>query len=64
MNPLWSKQAEQVQTIPEESRAQGTIGVKLYVKYLTAGANIMVLLLVILINILAQVRRTHSRGRK
>lgn len=47
--------AEPVQTVAEESRAQGTIGVSLYVKYLRAGANIMVLLFVILINILAQV---------
>ncbi|XP_041834872.1 ATP-binding cassette sub-family C member 4-like [Melanotaenia boesemani] len=47
--------AETVQTIPEESRAEGNIGVRLYLKYLRAGANIMVLLLVILVNLLAQV---------
>nr|XP_046237998.1 ATP-binding cassette sub-family C member 4-like isoform X2 [Scatophagus argus] len=47
--------AEPVQTVAEESRAQGTIGVKLYVKYLTAGANIVALLAVILLNIMAQV---------
>uniref|UniRef100_A0A671US81 Multidrug resistance-associated protein 4-like n=1 Tax=Sparus aurata TaxID=8175 RepID=A0A671US81_SPAAU len=41
--------------VPEESRAQGTIGVSLYVKYLRAGANIFVLLFVVLINLLAQV---------
>lgn len=44
-----------MQTVVEESRAQGTIGLRLYVKYLKAGANVMVLLFVILINILAQV---------
>ncbi|KAM4560261.1 ATP-binding cassette sub-family C member 4-like [Odontesthes bonariensis] len=47
--------AEKVQTIPEESRAQGTIGVRLYVKYLKAGASVLFLLFVILVNILAQV---------
>ncbi|XP_041822001.1 ATP-binding cassette sub-family C member 4-like isoform X2 [Chelmon rostratus] len=46
--------AEPVQTLAEESRAEGTIGVSLYVKYLRAGASIVVLLVVILINILAQ----------
>lgn len=49
-------QAEPVQTMAEESRAQGTIKMSLYVKYLRAGANVLVLLLVILINVLAQVR--------
>ncbi|KAK2856772.1 hypothetical protein Q5P01_005507 [Channa striata] len=47
--------AEPVQKVAEESRAQGTIGVGLYVKYLRAGANIALLLIVILLNILAQV---------
>ncbi|XP_028288222.1 ATP-binding cassette sub-family C member 4 [Parambassis ranga] len=47
--------AEKVQTVVEESRAQGTIGLSLYVKYLRAGANFVVLLIVILINLLAQV---------
>lgn len=44
-----------MQAVAEESRAQGTIGVSLYVKYLRAGANIAVLLIVLLVNILAQV---------
>ncbi|XP_037617466.1 multidrug resistance-associated protein 4-like isoform X2 [Sebastes umbrosus] len=47
--------AETVQTVPEESRAEGTIGVGLYVKYLKAGAHVVVLVVVILVNILAQV---------
>ncbi|XP_036071587.1 multidrug resistance-associated protein 4 isoform X2 [Oryzias melastigma] len=46
---------ETVQTVPEESRGQGTIGTKLYLKYLQAGANVAVLLFVILVNLLAQV---------
>lgn len=54
-----SQQAEQVQTVPEESRAQGDIGFKLYFKYLRAGASVLALLVVSLINILAQVSRTH-----
>ncbi|KAM6893784.1 ATP-binding cassette sub-family C member 4 [Xenentodon cancila] len=47
--------AEPVQMVPEESRAQGNIGVGLYYKYLRAGANVLVLLAVLLINLLAQV---------
>ncbi|XP_076004891.1 ATP-binding cassette sub-family C member 4-like isoform X3 [Genypterus blacodes] len=46
---------EQLQAMAEESRAQGSIGFGLYVKYLKAGASIAVLLFVILINSLAQV---------
>uniref|UniRef100_A0A3Q4AMX3 Cystic fibrosis transmembrane conductance regulator n=1 Tax=Mola mola TaxID=94237 RepID=A0A3Q4AMX3_MOLML len=56
--------AEHVQTIPEESRAQGTIGVKLYMKYLRAGGNIAALLIVVLINILAQVCRKADEQEK
>ncbi|MEQ2211625.1 hypothetical protein XENOCAPTIV_009697 [Xenoophorus captivus] len=48
------KEAETVQTVPEESRAQGTIGLKLYLKYLRAGANLFILLFVVLLNLLAQ----------
>ncbi|KAL7370299.1 hypothetical protein ABVT39_025137 [Epinephelus coioides] len=47
--------AEPVQTVAEENRAQGTIKMSLYFKYLKAGANVVVLLAVILMNILAQV---------
>ncbi|XP_078147164.1 ATP-binding cassette sub-family C member 4-like [Centroberyx gerrardi] len=46
--------AEPVQTVVEESRAEGTIGPRLYVKYLRAGASVMMLLFVILVNLLAQ----------
>uniref|UniRef100_A0A8C7DBA5 Cystic fibrosis transmembrane conductance regulator n=1 Tax=Oncorhynchus kisutch TaxID=8019 RepID=A0A8C7DBA5_ONCKI len=38
----------------EESRSEGTIGVGLYVKYLKAGANILVLIGVVLLQFLAQ----------
>ncbi|XP_076736108.1 ATP-binding cassette sub-family C member 4-like isoform X1 [Maylandia zebra] len=47
--------AEKVQTFAEETRAQGTIGIRIYAKYLAAGANIVVLLAVVLLNIMAQV---------
>ncbi|XP_040888565.1 multidrug resistance-associated protein 4 [Toxotes jaculatrix] len=47
--------AEPAQTLVEESRAQGTIGARLYIKYLRAGANVVTLLFVILVNFLAQV---------
>lgn len=53
--PLLSEQAEMVQTVPEESRAEGNIGLKLYAQYLRSGANVVVLLVVLLINVLAQV---------
>uniref|UniRef100_A0A3Q3JJ45 Cystic fibrosis transmembrane conductance regulator n=1 Tax=Monopterus albus TaxID=43700 RepID=A0A3Q3JJ45_MONAL len=46
--------AEPVQTLAEESRAQGTIGAGLYVKYLRAGASIVILLFLILVNVLAE----------
>uniref|UniRef100_A0A4W5N9S0 ATP-binding cassette, sub-family C (CFTR/MRP), member 4 n=1 Tax=Hucho hucho TaxID=62062 RepID=A0A4W5N9S0_9TELE len=46
--------AEHVQTVVEESRSEGTIGVGLYVKYLKAGANILVLIGVVLLQFLAQ----------
>ncbi len=59
---MMSAQAEAVQTVAEESRAQGTIGVGLYVKYLRAGASILALLAVILMNLLAQVRRKPKGG--
>uniref|UniRef100_A0A674ET19 Cystic fibrosis transmembrane conductance regulator n=1 Tax=Salmo trutta TaxID=8032 RepID=A0A674ET19_SALTR len=45
---------EPVQTVVEESRSEGTIGVGLYVKYLKAGANILVLIGVALLQFLAQ----------
>ncbi|XP_013866191.1 ATP-binding cassette sub-family C member 4 [Austrofundulus limnaeus] len=45
---------ETVQMVPEESRAQGTIGPRLYIKYLRAGASVVTLLVVILVNLLAQ----------
>ncbi|XP_017568412.1 multidrug resistance-associated protein 4 isoform X1 [Pygocentrus nattereri] len=46
--------AEPVQTMAEESRSEGNIGVRIYLKYLTAGANILVLVGFILLNLLAQ----------
>uniref|UniRef100_A0A3Q2W5N1 Cystic fibrosis transmembrane conductance regulator n=1 Tax=Haplochromis burtoni TaxID=8153 RepID=A0A3Q2W5N1_HAPBU len=49
--------AEKVQTFAEETRAQGTIGIRIYAKYLAAGANIVVLLAVVLLNIMAQVHK-------
>ncbi|XP_050923142.1 ATP-binding cassette sub-family C member 4 [Lates calcarifer] len=49
------EEAEPVQTVVEESRAEGTIGVSLYVKFLRAGASIFTLLVVLLVNLLAQV---------
>lgn len=53
---VFSRQAEQVQTVPEESRAEGTISGKLYLKYLQAGASVLLLVVLLLINLLAQVQ--------
>lgn len=61
VNPEFFSQAEPVQILAEESRAQGTIGVGLYVKYLRAGASILTLLAIILVNFLAQVRKKTER---
>uniref|UniRef100_A0A667Z5H1 Multidrug resistance-associated protein 4-like n=1 Tax=Myripristis murdjan TaxID=586833 RepID=A0A667Z5H1_9TELE len=52
--------ADQLPVMVEESRAEGTIGVGLYVKYLRAGASVVLLLIVIVINILAQVRKVTA----
>ncbi|XP_072478211.1 ATP-binding cassette sub-family C member 4 isoform X1 [Notamacropus eugenii] len=41
--------------LPEESRSAGTIGFKTYRNYFAAGANCFVIVLLILLNILAQV---------
>ncbi|CAL8406691.1 unnamed protein product, partial [Arctogadus glacialis] len=47
--------AEHTQTAVEESRLQGTIGMGIYYKYIRAGANVFVLLLLFVVNISAQV---------
>ena len=39
----------------EESRSEGTIGLRLYLKYFRAGANFLVLLALLLLNLLAHV---------
>uniref|UniRef100_A0A3B5LMU4 ATP-binding cassette, sub-family C (CFTR/MRP), member 4 n=1 Tax=Xiphophorus couchianus TaxID=32473 RepID=A0A3B5LMU4_9TELE len=44
-----------VQPIEEESRLEGNVGLRMYVKYFLAGANLLVLLLLILLNGLAHV---------
>ncbi|KAF4079997.1 hypothetical protein AMELA_G00165440 [Ameiurus melas] len=46
--------AESVQTLSDESRNEGTIGVHVYLKYLTAGVNALVLLILVLLNLFAQ----------
>lgn len=49
-------QAEHVQTMSDESRSEGTIGVRMYLKYLSAGVGAFVLLILVLLNLLAQVQ--------
>ncbi|XP_051908218.1 multidrug resistance-associated protein 4 isoform X1 [Hippocampus zosterae] len=48
-------EAEPVHTVAEESRAQGSIGLNIYIKYLQAGASVLVVVIALLLNILAQV---------
>ncbi|KAG7502088.1 Multidrug resistance-associated 4 [Solea senegalensis] len=44
-----------VQRTEEEGRSEGNIGVRMYVKYFRAGANLLVLLVLLLLNVLAHV---------
>ncbi|XP_054470688.1 ATP-binding cassette sub-family C member 4-like [Anoplopoma fimbria] len=44
-----------VQPTEEESRSEGNVGLSLYVKYFRAGANFLVLLVLILLNALAHI---------
>nr|DBA33080.1 TPA: hypothetical protein GDO54_000812 [Pyxicephalus adspersus] len=41
--------------VPEESRSEGTVGFKVYKKYLLAGSSYLMIFIVLLLNILAQV---------
>uniref|UniRef100_A0A8C5C8Y1 Uncharacterized protein n=1 Tax=Gadus morhua TaxID=8049 RepID=A0A8C5C8Y1_GADMO len=52
--------AEHTQTAVEESRLQGTIGMGMYYKYIRAGANVFVLLLLFVVNISAQVNQRDT----
>ncbi|KAI7808003.1 multidrug resistance-associated protein 4 [Triplophysa rosa] len=47
--------AEAVHTMAEESRSEGNIGLRLYWKYFRAGANIVMLIFILLLNLLSQV---------
>uniref|UniRef100_A0A8C7JJH3 Multidrug resistance-associated protein 4 n=1 Tax=Oncorhynchus kisutch TaxID=8019 RepID=A0A8C7JJH3_ONCKI len=44
-----------LQHVLEESRSEGTIGLHLYLKYFRAGANVLVLLALVFLNLLAHV---------
>lgn len=46
--------AEPVHTMAEESRSEGNIGIRMYWKYFRAGANVVMLVLLLLLNLLAQ----------
>lgn len=43
-------------TMVEETRSEGTIGFRMYWKYFRAGANVIMLVLLVLVNLLAQVK--------
>ncbi|XP_047457991.1 ATP-binding cassette sub-family C member 4-like [Mugil cephalus] len=47
--------AEVVQPTEEESRLEGNVGLHIYVKYFLAGANFLVLLVLLLLNVVAHV---------
>ena len=59
---LCATQAEHVQNMSEESSSEGTISIGLYMKYLRAGASVMLLVVLLIVNILVQVCscRLHS----
>uniref|UniRef100_A0A8D0CP65 Multidrug resistance-associated protein 4 n=1 Tax=Sander lucioperca TaxID=283035 RepID=A0A8D0CP65_SANLU len=44
-----------MQPMEEESRSEGNVGLRMYVKYFRAGANFLVLLVLILLNALAHI---------
>ncbi|KAM6893505.1 ATP-binding cassette sub-family C member 4-like [Xenentodon cancila] len=46
---------EPVRPIAEESRAEGTVGGHVYLKYFSAGCNTLVLMVVVLLSIIAEV---------
>lgn len=46
---------EHVQTMVEETRSEGTIGLRMYWKYFRAGANAVMLIFLVLLSLLAQV---------
>ncbi|KAK7154854.1 hypothetical protein R3I93_009716 [Phoxinus phoxinus] len=46
---------EHVQNMVEETRSEGTIGLRMYWKYFRAGANAVMLIFLVLLNLLAQV---------
>ncbi|XP_014028862.1 ATP-binding cassette sub-family C member 4 [Salmo salar] len=48
-------QPEPVQHMLEESRSEGSIGLHLYLKYFRAGANVLVLLALVFLNLLAHI---------
>uniref|UniRef100_A0A671RWW0 Multidrug resistance-associated protein 4 n=1 Tax=Sinocyclocheilus anshuiensis TaxID=1608454 RepID=A0A671RWW0_9TELE len=45
--------AEPVHTVAEETRTEGTIGLHMYWKYFRAGANVLMLILLVLLNLLS-----------
>ncbi|XP_073707299.1 ATP-binding cassette sub-family C member 4 [Garra rufa] len=45
---------EHVHTMAEETRLEGTIGFRMYWKYFKAGANVLMLIFLVLLNLLAQ----------
>uniref|UniRef100_A0A674F4V2 Multidrug resistance-associated protein 4 n=1 Tax=Salmo trutta TaxID=8032 RepID=A0A674F4V2_SALTR len=49
------KEVSPVQHMLEESRSEGSIGLHLYLKYFRAGANVLVLLALVFLNLLAHV---------
>uniref|UniRef100_A0A8C2XI91 Multidrug resistance-associated protein 4 n=1 Tax=Cyclopterus lumpus TaxID=8103 RepID=A0A8C2XI91_CYCLU len=49
-----------VQSTGEESRSEGNVGLRMYVKYFRAGANFLVLLVLISLNALAHVSQFSS----
>ncbi|KAM9334128.1 ATP-binding cassette sub-family C member 4-like [Symphorus nematophorus] len=46
---------ETVRTMVEETRVEGNVGSHIYLKYFTAGCNLLVLMLIVLLSVIAEV---------
>lgn len=49
-------QVDTVRVMAEETRVEGNVGSRIYLKYFTAGCNLLVLLLILLLSVVAEVR--------
>lgn len=46
--------------MPEETRVEGSVSSHIYLKYFTAGCNLLVLLVIVLLSVIAEVSHGSS----